>query len=477
MATDAWLPIGFVLPDGQRLCSVLDSGPRWQIVNTDQGRKRVLVVQPSLMDRWVGSGLLERYCAQRFEFGSVGFCAITSGPPHVLTNLPNCRSPTTKADALACATALRETRMIDPDTSLHDGLYVEKLSRVLPVYECDAKIEDDLVFGCWLTGGLNISILPLRRIHNVLSWLSLEDLQDVVESAGFEVNELVSSSGSRPDVVRAERRPRIAPSDGEGSATEKQFKLPGRQVLETLFNEHVVDIVRNRDRYRSLGIAFPPAIVLEGPPGCGKTFAVERLVEFLGWPLYSIEATSIASPYIHETSRKVAQIFERAVEDAPSVVVIDEMEAFLADRNVGIGSSHHRVEEVAEFLRRIPEAVKKGVLVIGMTNRIDMIDQAVLRRGRFDQIVTVDYAGAEEIEALLSSLLLDLPKSDDVDIVTLARKLAGRPLSDVAYVIREGARLAARGRKSCLDNESLVAALVSTSARDAGASRDRIGFV
>jgi ATP-dependent Zn protease len=153
------------------------------------------------------------------------------------------------------------------------------------------------------------------------------------------------------------------------------------------------------------------------------------------------------------------------------------MEAFLADRNVGIGSSHHRVEEVAEFLRRIPEAVKKGVLIIGMTNRVDMIDQAILRRGRFDQIVTVDYARAEEIEALLSSLLLDLPKADDVDIAALAQKLAGRPLSDVAYVIREGARLAARGRKSCLDNECLVAALNSTPARDADAARGRIGFI
>src|SRR6266700_6909114 len=477
MATDPWLPIGFALHDGQRLSVVLDSGSGWQIVDADQGRKRALVVLPSLMGRWVGSGLLNWDCAQRFEFGSLSFCAITSGPPHVLAHLSNCRSPTTKGDAMAFASALRETRAIDPDTSLHDGLYLEKLSRVLPTYNSDAKIEDDLVLGCWLTGGLNVSILPLRRIQKVLSWLNPESLKDVVESAGFAANEFTSSGGPEAGAVRAKRGPRVGGSDGEELTTDKRFQLPGRQVLEAFFNEHVVDIVQNRDRYRSLGIEFPPAIVLEGPPGCGKTFAVERLVEFLGWPLYSVEASSVASPYIHETSRKVAQIFEKAIEDAPCVVVIDEMEAFLADRNVGIGSSHHRVEEVAEFLRRIPEAVKKGVLIIGMTNRVDMIDQAILRRGRFDQIVTVDYAGAEEIEALLSSLLLDLPKSDDIDIAALARKLAGRPLSDVAYVIREGARLAARGRNSCLDNESLVAALLSTPVRDADASRGRMGFV
>ena len=91
-------------------------------------------------------------------------------------------------------------------------------------------------------------------------------------------------------------------------------------------------------------------------------------MEFLGWPLYSIDSSSVASPFIHETGRKVALVFEEAIEHAPSVLTIDEMEAFLADRDLGLGSSHHRVEEVAEFLRQIPAAVKKGVLIIGMTN-------------------------------------------------------------------------------------------------------------
>jgi len=70
--------------------------------------------------------------------------------------------------------------------------------------------------------------------------------------------------------------------------------------------------------------------VLHGPPGCGKTFAVDRLVDFLGWPSFQIDASSVASPYIHETSKKVAEVFDKAIQNAPSVLVIDEMEAFLA---------------------------------------------------------------------------------------------------------------------------------------------------
>jgi cell division protease FtsH len=476
MAADAWLPVGFSLPDGQHLASTIDSGSDWQIIRTDKGR-RTLIVRKTLLDRWIESTILEAGNVHRFEFGGLSLGAITSGVSHDLACLVNCQSPSTKAQALAFAIALGRTRAIDAVASLHDGLYVEKLSLILPVYSGEPKVSDDLLLGTWLSGGLRVSALPLRRIQKIISWLSLENLTDVIEAAGFSTNELIASGmpDSRP--VPPKSGQHTDRSIGAEKIAQKRFQLPGRKTLEVFFTEHVVEIIQNQDHYKKLGIGFPSAIILEGPPGCGKTFAVEQLVEFLGWPLYSVDASSVASPYIHETSRKVSEVFEKAMDNAPSVIVIDEMEAFLSDRNAGGASSHHRVEEVAEFLRKIPEAVKKGVLIIGMTNRIDMIDQAILRRGRFDHIIKVGFAGEEEVAVLLISLLQDLPKAGDVDIGALARKLAGRPLSDVAYVIREGARLAARARKSSIDNESLVAALESAPARDADASTQRIGFL
>jgi cell division protease FtsH len=476
MAKDAWLPIGFVLPDGQHTSSIADSGLDWQIIEMKEGQ-RTLIVELTLLGRWVSSGLLDKGSAQPFEFGTRSYAAISSSHSHVLAHLTNCPSPDTKAHAIAFACAMKETRAIDPDTSLHDALYVDKLSRLLPTYTSNVKVGDDVVLGSWLSGGLRMSVLPLGRIQKIINWLGPQHLKEVVQTAGFEVSDLLPSGGPGGAKVRSKLSEREERTTRPSASPEAYFQLPGRKLLETFFNEHVIDIIHNRDHYRSLGIEFPPAMVLEGPPGCGKTFAVERLVEFLGWPLYSIDSSSIASPFIHETGRKVAQVFEEAMEHAPSVVTIDEMEAILADRDLGLGSSHHRVEEVAEFLRQIPAAVKNGVLIIGMTNRLDLIDQAILRRGRFDQIIKVDYATAEEIQALLSSLLSDLPKSEDLDIAALARKLADRPLSDVAYVVREGARLAARARKSRLDNECLAAALASTPARGPEASTSRIGFV
>ncbi len=164
------------------------------------------------------------------------------------------------------------------------------------------------------------------------------------------------------------------------------------------------------------------------------------------------------------------------MQSAPSVLVIDEMEAFLADREMGSG--HHRVEEVAEFLRRIPEAAKNDVLIIAMTNRVEMIDPAIMRRGRFDHVIKVDFASEAEVLSLLEKLLSTLPKDDSIDPKPFAKELAGRPLSDVTYVVREGARLAARAGKDRLDQDSLRAALASTPAREReGSVQRKIGFV
>ena len=261
------------------------------------------------------------------------------------------------------------------------------------------------------------------------------------------------------------------------TAKNAVFELAGRPQLTDFFNEHIIDIVLNRDRYKALGIDFPSAVILHGPPGTGKTFAVERLVDFLGWPSFQIDASSVASPYIHETSKKVAQVFEQAIENAPSVLVIDEMEAFLADREMGSG--HHRVEEVAEFLRRIPEAVKNEVLIIAMTNRIDMIDSAIMRRGRFDHVIEVGFASEMEVRDLLENLLASIPKDRDVDANLLARSLTGRPLSDVTFVVREGARLAARAGKDRLDQESLLTALGTAPDRAPRSCENsrRVGFI
>ncbi len=479
MPLDTWLPVGYKLPDGGEVRVAVFEGVNWQIYET-QASGRALVVQSDLASRWIDAGLIAEGSVRFFDFGDQRYWAIACGADQVLCPVVDGNSPDTKAEALSFALALKATRDIDSDSPLQDALYVEKISRLLPTYSITARTDDDVVLGYSLTGGATVSAKSFRRLHQTMSWLSASHLQEVVQAAGFEVAEVIPadrprSSPSRPDNKQAERTHRKEEQDNQQHASTA-FELAGRPDLAVFFNEHIVDIIQNRDRYKALGIEFPSAVVLHGPPGCGKTFAVERLIDFLGWPSFQIDASSVASPYIHETSKKVAEVFDKAMENAPSVLVIDEMEAFLADRETGSG--HHRVEEVAEFLRRIPEAAKNDVLIVAMTNRVDMIDPAILRRGRFDHVVNVDYASEVEVLSLLEKLLSTLPKEDDVDTTTFAQELAGRPLSDVAFVVREGARLAARAGKDRLDQDSLLTAMHAAPAREReGAKRHPIGFI
>lgn len=254
--------------------------------------------------------------------------------------------------------------------------------------------------------------------------------------------------------------------------------MHGRPELERFFSEHIIDIIQNRARYNALGIHFPSAIALHGPTGCGKTYAVERLVAFLNWPSFTVDASTVGSPYIHETSRKVAELFNEAASFAPSVLIIDEMEAFLTNRSSVGASGHHHVEEVAEFLRRIPEASRKRVLIIGMTNQIEMIDPAILRRGRFDHVIKVGLPSKLEICELLKSLIAELPQEGSIDVERLAERLLGRPLSDVSYVVKDGARLAAKAGKDRIGQSYLMSAVDSIDvSRDDKVAGGKIGFI
>ena len=335
MAIDPWIPVGFCFPDDLKTRLAIQGGENWQIYETDIDKK-VLVARKSLGARWLEDGLLTSNALIAFNIGKDEYYSLTSGKEHMLCPVTKCPSLGNKNEAVSFAEAFRLTREIDKSSSLHDSIYVEKYSRLLPTYCISDSVEDDVVLGYWLSGGVPVSINSTRRFQSLTGWLNQSQLQDIIERSGVKKN------------------PTVVNSSSDKERKNKKFSLVGRTYLENFFNEHVIDIIENQDRYKALGIGFPSAIILYGPPGCGKTFAVERLVEYLEWPSYSIEAASVASPYIHETSKKISSVFEAAIKNAPSVVIIDEMDAFLADRQ---GSHQHSIEEISEFLKRIPEAV------------------------------------------------------------------------------------------------------------------------
>ena len=485
MSKDVWLPKGFELADGSKIRSRLYFGDEWQIFETN-GSNNILLAQPELADKWDAYGFLEKSLLADVLFGSKLYRSLSCPIKYKLESVAYGKSPENKIDALAFSFSLKESRKLSKDISFHDAIYVEQYSKLLPTCTMDPHVEDEMVLGTWITGGVAISSTSFRRLTSLTGWMPVNDLIAVVKAAGFAVpadaglmaknkpeSQTKSDSAVTHEKAKSESEKAKALNESAGS---KVFKLPGRPQLEEFFNEHIIDIIFNPEKYRPLGIEFPSAVILHGPPGCGKTFAVERLVEFIDWPSYSIDSNSVGSPYIHETSKKISEVFDKAIDGAPSIIVIDEMESFLSDRRSGTSSGLHHVEEVAEFLRRIPEAIKNNVLIIAMTNLIETIDPAILRRGRFDHIIEVGMPSREEVASLVDSLLSKLPKAADLEADEILDELTGKALSDSAFVIREAARIAAKVGKSELDQQSILTALNSLPKNQEKNSR-RIGFV
>ena len=465
MSMDAWLPRQYLLTYGISVGKPLFCAKDWQI--TRAGRFNVLLVVPELAERWFDSGLAEEYQFDTVTFGTQQYRYLVSEKNYDLAPIELVQSCSDFTDAIAFATSLRESRKIVKDVYFHDSIYVEKYSRLLPTWTLTSPVSDESVLGFWLTGGVNMSTDSFRRLCSLLTWLDVDSVLKVIEIAGLSVNEetyTVTFEQQQDDEKQInEESPQKKLSSQKNpiviNKKDKSFELPGRPVLEKFFNEQVVDVVSNLDKYKKMGISFPSAILLYGPPGSGKTYAVEKLAEYLDWPVHSIDSNSIGSIYIHDTSKKIAEVFEKATKTSPSIVIIDEMESYLSSRSFGSNSGLYHVEEVAEFLRRIPEAPQNNVLVFGMTNMIEMIDPAVIRRGRFDHKIEVSMPTRDEVETLLQSMISRLPVAEDTSLDLVVDVLTGKPFSDLAFVLREAGRLAVKNDKHLIDQESIDGAL------------------
>lgn len=456
-----WIPARHLLPNGEVCGSLLASGEHWQIYWVGP-TSRLLVAERGLVARWVDARLLERDLLFQVTVECDEFDAILSAN-RVLCAVTAYPSPSTKAEAMSFAASIRESRELIGDTSLHDAIYVDQFGRLLPTYTVSEGLTDAEVLGRWLTGGVEISAISLRRLSALVSWLDAASVREIVECAGVKVT---------PVAVTAVESGLGRGGENRQAGDRPPFELPGRRALQRFFVERIIKVLSAPASYERFGVGFPAPVVLHGPPGCGKTYAVERLVEYLDLPLFSIDSASVASPYIHETSRKVAEVFETAAKSAPAVVVIDEMDAYLPQRG---GEQASRVEEVTEFLRQISKAPGNQVLVLGMTNRLETIDVAVRRRGRFEHEIEVGAPSMDEVKESLAALLAPVPTDEKLDLRRAISALSGRPMSDIAFLVKEAAQLAARAKKRVLDQECLDRAIGGLPSADTRSSR-RIGF-
>lgn len=449
MPQERYLPQHYMLPDGDQVKDLYVKGAQWQLYTTAQGGQ-TLAVHERLHQQWIDADCLEPGVFQEAE-NCLIWCA---RPGSMISSMEHGPYPMRQEQADAFVRTLRRSRMRLGRISFADALYIGQFSMLLPTFSGGGFLEDAVVLGRWLTGGVPVSVADTARIRRYAPWLTEGTLDRILTSLGLTADAGDAGIIEAP-AARAEKETAARPRAGRAQGA---FCLPGRPEIERFFREEILHVIDNEEAYRRMGVGFPGASLLYGPPGCGKTYAVEQLTKYLGWPVYEVTSGTIGSKYIHETSRKISEVFDQAIANAPSVIVMDELEAFLSSREHARASAQTHMEEVAEFLRRIPEAAKNRVLIFGMTNMIDMIDKAILRRGRFDNVMEIRMPSREEVRGVLESLLRDIPVQGDPGLDALADRLQGAPMSDVDYVVRQAGRLAVREGRDAVDAELLLRA-------------------
>ncbi len=471
MNNGQWLRTQEVLPDMEQIDSFYVKGTSWQLYTTVSGGY-ALIVSGQLYEKWLQKELIEE--GLLYPVGQQ-YYVFTVPSGELISSIEFGPFVKDVLQVKSFARALKNS--MKPDgPSLADGIYISRIGRVLPAF-CDrGKGSAALILGSWICAGMQISLADTERMHRYASFLSDDVRVSLLEMFAIEEQTQLSENGTvlrMPSAIDPPWDQDPAENDGAmhtaggGNAgklerrerAEGPFSLPGRPALEKFFREEILDVIDREEEYKRFGVGFPGATLFYGPSGSGKTFAVEKLAEYLGWPVLRINSGSVGSKWVHETSRKISEIFDLAIRKAPSILIIDEMEAFLSSRESARGSAEIHLEEVGEFLRRIPDAAANHVLLFGMTNMPDSIDKAIMRKGRFDHIIEVGMPSAAEVKAVLESVLRDLPVQGNLNLDQLSEQLAGRPLSDVTFVISEAGRISVRRRQNEIDSSALQEAV------------------
>lgn len=296
-----------------------------------------------------------------------------------------------------------------------------------------------------------------EQLTNVIAKALMQDVDKRFQNA----DEFLKALGGENSIVCSNfEKINVTPSKTQESETTKQDKrgngfadVAGMDELKKRFYDEVIDIIKNPEKYKRLRVKIPNGILLYGPPGCGKTYIAEKFAEEVGCNYMYVHCSDVASPYIHGGQEKIAALFEKARENAPTVLFLDELDAMLADR-----SRHNNVSEygeVNEFLTQLNNCADNHVFVIGATNNPKGIDSAALRSGRLDIKVYVPAPDESERKALFKLYLKDIV-ADDVDYDLLAQKTDGYVSKDVCSLINNAARETAKADLELISMQTLL---------------------
>ena len=219
----------------------------------------------------------------------------------------------------------------------------------------------------------------------------------------------------------------------------------------------IVDFLRNPKKYNTLGARIPKGVLLEGPPGTGKTLLAKAVAGEAGVPFFSISGSDFVEMFVGVGASRVRDLFEDAKKNAPCIVFIDEIDAVARKRGSGLGGGHDEREQTLNqmLVEMDGFGTNEGIIVLAATNRVDILDPAILRPGRFDRKVMVGRPDVKGREEILRVHVRNKPLSDDVDLHEIARTTAGFAGADLENLMNEAAICAAKQNRQFIKKEDV----------------------
>ena len=296
-----------------------------------------------------------------------------------------------------------------------------------------------------------VSMLPyLIMFATVFIFFIIMSNQTVSNSGGGGSARMMNFGKSRAKLMTDDPAKRITFAKVAGLREEKEEL------------EEIVDFLRAPGKYTKLGARIPKGVLLVGPPGTGKTLLAKAIAGEAGVPFFSISGSDFVEMFVGVGASRVRDLFEEAKKNAPCIVFIDEIDAVARRRGTGMGGGHDEREQTLNqmLVEMDGFGVNEGIIVMAATNRVDILDPAIMRPGRFDRKVHVgrpDVGGREEILAVHAK---NKPLGDDVDLKQIAQTTAGFTGADLENLLNEAAIVAAKDDRAFIVQEDIKKSFV-----------------
>ena len=301
-------------------------------------------------------------------------------------------------------------------------------------------------------GGENswlLNIMPTIILMVVLGVVMFIMVRRMGQSFNNETNKTLSFGKARIKNAKDEKR-KAKFEDVAGADEEKE------ELAE------IVDFLKDPTKFNDLGARIPKGVLLVGPPGTGKTLLARAVAGEADVPFFSISGSDFVEMYVGVGASRVRDLFDQAKKNSPSIIFIDEIDAVGRHRGAGMGGGHDEREQTLNQLLVEMDGfgANEGVIIIAATNRPDILDPALLRPGRFDRQITVNYPDLKGREAVLKVHAKGKPLAPDVDLGVIARSTAGFTGADLENLLNEAALLAARQNKKAITMREIEEATI-----------------